>query len=67
MASRFVTDSSLAFLARRLRFLGYDEGSLPRTEHAARENFSLPLWPGISADVQERVVDVVRASVGAKV
>jgi len=50
-----------------LRFLGYDEGSLPRTEHAARENFSLPLWPGISADVQERVVDVVRASVGAKV
>jgi dTDP-4-amino-4,6-dideoxygalactose transaminase len=50
-----------------LRFLGYDEGSLPRTEHAARENFSLPLWPGIAPDVQERVVDVVRASVGAKV
>ncbi len=45
-----------------LRFLGYREGSLPETERAARENLALPLWAGIGADVQERVVSVVRAA-----
>ncbi len=50
-----------------LRFLGYPSGSLRETERAARENFSLPLWPGIDAAVQERVVDVVRSAVGVKV
>lgn len=47
-----------------LRYLGYEEGALPETEQAARENFSMPLWPGITAEQQERVVDVVRAAVG---
>jgi dTDP-4-amino-4,6-dideoxygalactose transaminase len=47
-----------------LRFLGYKPGSLPATEHAGAENFSLPLWPGIPAEAQERVVDVVRSAVG---
>jgi dTDP-4-amino-4,6-dideoxygalactose transaminase len=47
-----------------LRSLGYEPGSLPITEQAAMENFSLPLWPGIPAEVQERVVDVVRSAVG---
>ena len=43
-ATRFVTDSSLAFLARRLRFLGYDVLTLNRTrldelfDLAARES-----------------------------
>jgi dTDP-4-amino-4,6-dideoxygalactose transaminase len=46
-----------------LRFLGYEPGSLPATEQAGAENFSLPLWPGIPAETQERVVDVVRAAV----
>jgi dTDP-4-amino-4,6-dideoxygalactose transaminase len=46
-----------------LRFLGYEPGSLPETERAARENFSVPLWPGIAAEIQERVVDVVRSAV----
>ena len=46
-----------------LRFLGYEPGSLPATEQAGAENFSLPLWPGIPAEAQERVVDVVRAAV----
>jgi dTDP-4-amino-4,6-dideoxygalactose transaminase len=50
-----------------LRFLGYGDGSLPETERAARENFSLPLWPGIPADVQERVVESVRSAVVAGV
>jgi dTDP-4-amino-4,6-dideoxygalactose transaminase len=47
-----------------LRFLGYEPGSLPETERAARENFSVPLWPGISREIQERVVQTVRSAVG---
>jgi dTDP-4-amino-4,6-dideoxygalactose transaminase len=50
-----------------LRFLGYEAGSLPETERAAQENFSVPLWPGIPLDAQERVVDVVRSAVGVTV
>jgi len=46
-----------------LRYLGYERGSLPATEQAGAENFSLPLWPGIPAEAQERVVDVVRSAV----
>jgi dTDP-4-amino-4,6-dideoxygalactose transaminase len=43
-----------------LRYLGYAEGSLPETERAARENLALPIWVGIDADLQERVVSVLR-------
>jgi dTDP-4-amino-4,6-dideoxygalactose transaminase len=50
-----------------LRYLGYREGELPETERAAAENFSVPLWAGITADVQERVVDAVRRSVSVEV
>lgn len=47
-----------------LRFLGNEPGSLPNTEHLAGENFSVPLWPGMPAEAQERVVEVVRSAVG---
>ena len=47
-----------------LRFLGYEPGSLAETELAAQENFSVPLWAGITFEQQERVVDVVRSAVG---
>ncbi|MGL6279653.1 MAG: DegT/DnrJ/EryC1/StrS family aminotransferase [Gaiella sp.] len=47
-----------------LRHLGWEPGSLPETERAAAENLALPLWGGITEDVQERVVAAVRASVG---
>jgi dTDP-4-amino-4,6-dideoxygalactose transaminase len=47
-----------------LRHLGWEEGSLPETERAAAENFSVPLWAGITQEQQERVVDVVRSVVG---
>jgi dTDP-4-amino-4,6-dideoxygalactose transaminase len=50
-----------------LRFLGYAEGSLPETERAARENLALPLWAGIGADVQERVVETVKSAVTVRV
>ncbi len=48
-----------------LRFLGWEPGSLPATEEVAADNFSLPLWPGMPVEAQERVVDAVRAAVGA--
>jgi dTDP-4-amino-4,6-dideoxygalactose transaminase len=47
-----------------LRHLGYSEGDLPETERAAKENFSVPLWAGITAEQQERVVATVRAALG---
>ena len=50
-----------------LRFLGWKPGTLPETERAGEENFSIPLWPGIPADVQERVVQTVRSAVGVRV
>ena len=45
-----------------LRYLGWERGSLPETERAAAENLALPMWGGIGADIQERVVDTVRAA-----
>jgi dTDP-4-amino-4,6-dideoxygalactose transaminase len=51
-------------LQSAMRFLGWEPGSLPETERAAQENFSVPLWPGIPVEAQERVVDVVRSAVG---
>jgi dTDP-4-amino-4,6-dideoxygalactose transaminase len=43
-----------------LRFLGWAEGSLPETEQAAAENLALPLWAGITPEIQERVVETIR-------
>jgi dTDP-4-amino-4,6-dideoxygalactose transaminase len=45
-----------------LRYLGYEEGDLPETERAAKENFSVPLWAGITAEQQQRVVETVLAA-----
>jgi dTDP-4-amino-4,6-dideoxygalactose transaminase len=50
-----------------LAYLGYREGDLPETERVAGDNFSVPLWAGIRAEQQERVVDVVRSAVGVGV
>jgi dTDP-4-amino-4,6-dideoxygalactose transaminase len=63
-ASYYVTP---LHLQPALRFLGWEAGSLPETERAARENLALPMWAGIDEATQERVVNVVRqaASVGA--
>jgi len=49
-----------------LAFLGNAPGSLPETERAAAENVALPLWAGISAEQQERVVDAVRAALSGR-
>jgi dTDP-4-amino-4,6-dideoxygalactose transaminase len=45
-----------------LAYLGYRRGSLPVTETLAHDNFSLPLWAGIDAEAQERVVATVQAA-----
>src|SRR5205823_1969544 len=39
-----------------LGYLGWSAGSLPVTEQLARENFSVPLWAGVDAETQDRVV-----------
>jgi dTDP-4-amino-4,6-dideoxygalactose transaminase len=63
-ASYYVTPTHLQ---PALQGLAYEEGSLPETERAARENLALPMWAGITPEIQERVVSVVReaATVGA--
>ena len=60
-ASYYVTP---LHLQPALRYLGYGPGSLPETERASAENLALPLWGGITADVQERVVETVLGAVG---
>jgi dTDP-4-amino-4,6-dideoxygalactose transaminase len=45
------------------RSLGHGPGSLPETERLAHETVALPLWPTISVEQQERVVEAVRAAV----
>ena len=47
-----------------LRDFGWQPGSLPETERAAADNLALPMWGGIPADVQERVVETVLAAAG---
>jgi dTDP-4-amino-4,6-dideoxygalactose transaminase len=43
--------------------LGYGEGSLPETERAGREVLALPIWPSITPEQQQEVVETIRAAV----
>lgn len=47
-----------------MRYLGWERGSLPETEKAAAENLAVPMWGGIGAGIQERVVETVLAAAG---
>jgi aminotransferase EvaB len=40
--------------------LGYAEGSLPVTERLADEIFSLPMYPSLSTNDQDKVIDAMR-------
>ena len=62
-ASYYVTP---LHLQPALRYLGWKEGSLPETERAARENLALPMWAGIPAETQERVVTVIREAAAVR-
>lgn len=44
--------------------LGYSQGSLPVTEQLANEIFSLPMYPSLRTDVQDKVIDALREVVG---
>lgn len=43
------------------RYLGYEEGALPRTEAAAKEIFSLPMYPSLSDEAVYRVCEVLHS------
>ncbi|MGH9257606.1 MAG: DegT/DnrJ/EryC1/StrS family aminotransferase [Vicinamibacterales bacterium] len=47
-------------LMRGYAHLGYQEGSLPVTEAAAQEIFSLPMYPALTNAEQDRVCDALR-------
>ncbi|HET7586012.1 MAG TPA: DegT/DnrJ/EryC1/StrS family aminotransferase [Gemmatimonadaceae bacterium] len=42
------------------RYLGYEEGSCPEAERAAREVISLPIYPELTRAQLDEVIDVVR-------
>jgi dTDP-4-amino-4,6-dideoxygalactose transaminase len=62
-ASYYVTP---LHLQPALRYLGWKEGSLPETERAAAENLALPMWAGIPAATQQRVVAVIREAAAVR-
>ncbi|HXD33274.1 MAG TPA: DegT/DnrJ/EryC1/StrS family aminotransferase [Pyrinomonadaceae bacterium] len=43
------------------RYLGYGEGDLPESERAARESFALPVYPEITDEEQQYVVDCFKS------
>lgn len=45
---------------RGFAHLGYRPGDLPVTEHLAEEIFSLPMYPSLRPDDQERVIEALR-------
>ncbi|HET7530025.1 MAG TPA: DegT/DnrJ/EryC1/StrS family aminotransferase [Mycobacteriales bacterium] len=49
-------------LTSALRNLGHDPGDFPVAEKAAAELLSLPIYPGITSDQQEYVVDTLRTA-----
>lgn len=44
--------------------LGYQRGALPVTEELAGQIFSLPMYPSLPRDTQDRVIDAVREVLG---
>jgi dTDP-4-amino-4,6-dideoxygalactose transaminase len=49
-------------LTQACRDLGYGPGDFPVAERLAREVLSLPIYPGMSEQAQERAVDVLAAA-----
>lgn len=53
-------------LTRAFEFLGYPKGSFPVAERQAGQIMSLPLYPGITAEQQERVVREVKSALSSR-
>ena len=51
-------------LQNAYRHLGFQEGDFPITERVAREIVSLPMFPGLRRDQQERIAERVLESIG---
>ena len=43
------------------KFMGGNKGDFPFSESAAKEVLALPVYPGITAGMQERVVEQIKA------
>lgn len=48
------------------RYLGYQEGDLPHTEAAAKEIFSLPMYPTLADAEQQTVCDALHEILGSR-
>jgi dTDP-4-amino-4,6-dideoxygalactose transaminase len=46
--------------------LGYKKGDLPVSEEAALRVLSLPMYPGLTADQQDRIVEVIKCFVSER-
>lgn len=49
-----------------MAYLGYREGDFPEAERAVREILSLPMYPHLTAEQQERVAEGVRRALGTR-
>ncbi len=47
------------------RYLGHKEGEFPQSEIAARDSLALPVYPELTQEMQQRVVDVIGEWQGA--
>lgn len=52
---------------RGYRYVGYKEGDLPETESAAKEIFSLPMYPYLSFEAQDKVCQALGEILGEQV
>jgi len=51
-------------IMRAYEWLGYEEGDLPETEAAAKEIFSLPMYPSLSEEAQTKVCRALHEILG---
>ena len=48
-------------LQKSFTYLGYIEGDLPESERAAKDVLALPIFPELTSEEQQRVVDTIAA------